>query len=250
MYPVVETFYSLQGEGMYAGTAAFFIRLAGCPVKCAYCDEMRRWDAAKYLLKSAEELAVEAATTIEVATSATVTTSATTATTVEAATTKAQIAIITGGEPTIHNLAPLTNALKAKNINTHLETAGIKPLTGTWDHITLSPKRNMPPLKEYYAKANEIKVVIESENDFIVAEQQREQVKRAKWQSPQTHQPSPQAHQPSPQAQQPFAKAQQRFLLQPEWNNRVAITATIINYIKQNPQWQLSLQIHKYIDIK
>jgi organic radical activating enzyme len=203
MYPVVETFYSLQGEGAYAGTAAFFIRLAGCPVKCAYCDEAQSWSMDEYPLKSSEELAAAAAIAKTNAT-------------------KTTIAIITGGEPTIYDLAPLTAELQKCNIRTHLETSGTSPLTGEWNYIALSPKRTILPLNEYYKKLNEIKIVIETENDFDFAEQQRILSKRYRA----------------------------KFYLQPEWNNRVAITPVIINYIKQNPQWRLSLQIHKYLDIR
>ncbi|MDR0618688.1 MAG: 7-carboxy-7-deazaguanine synthase QueE [Bacteroidales bacterium] len=206
MYPVVETFYSLQGEGAYSGTAAFFIRLAGCPVKCVYCDEARSWNMGEYPLKSSEELAAAAI-------------AATAAKNTEV---KTAIAIVTGGEPVIHNLAPLTAALQKCNIRTHLETSGTNPLTGEWDYIAFSPKRTMPPVDEYYKKSNEIKIVIETEDDFDFAEQQR--ILAGQYCT--------------------------KLYLQPEWNNRVAVTSVIIDYIKRNPQWKLSLQIHKYLDIR
>ncbi|MDR2556441.1 MAG: 7-carboxy-7-deazaguanine synthase QueE [Bacteroidales bacterium] len=235
MYPIVETFYSLQGEGAYAGTAAFFIRIAGCPVQCEFCDEKRSWNTASHAIKTAEQIAAEAEVKIEAEIKTEIKTEAKTNAKV-----KQKTAIITGGEPTIHNLAPLTAALKAKNIRTHLETAGIKPLTGTWDYITLSPKRTTPPLEMYYAKANEIKVIIETENDFIFAEQQRLLVEKQ----------HPLIEQQKPLSEQHHEPRRTKFYLQPEWNNHTAITPVIIDYIKQNPQWQLSLQTHKYLDIR
>jgi organic radical activating enzyme len=197
MYPIVETFYSLQGEGAYSGAAAFFIRIAGCPVHCSFCDEKRSWDLAAHSPKTAQQI-TEAAIAAN-----------------------AKIAVVTGGEPTQYDLAPLTDTLHRHNICTHLETAGIKPLTGTWDHITFSPKPQKLPLEEYYTAANEIKIIIETGSDFDFAEQQYART-------------------------QPQAK----FYLQPEWNNRAAVMPAIIEYIKQNPQWRLSLQTHKYIDIQ
>ncbi|MDR0763952.1 MAG: 7-carboxy-7-deazaguanine synthase QueE [Bacteroidales bacterium] len=221
MYPIVETFYSLQGEGAYSGTAAFFIRIAGCSVQCDFCDEKRSWNTASHIIKTAEQIAAEAEVEIEAEVEAKIETE------IEAKTINKspKIAIITGGEPTIHNLAPLTAALKARNINTHLETAGIKPLTGTWDYIALSPKRIMPPLKEYYAKANEIKIIIETESDLNFAHQQYVLAEQHK-------------------------AYHTKFYLQSEWNNRAEITPVIIKYIKRHPQWRLSLQTHKYLDIK
>ena len=194
--PVMEHFYTIQGEGNHQGRAAYFIRLGGCDVGCVWCDVKDSWDASKHPLKSVDTL-------INIV-----------------AETPAKLVVITGGEPLMHNLWELTKALKASGFQTNIETSGSHPLTGIWDWICLSPKKFKAPLPDVIPFANELKVVIFNKSDFEWAEQYAAQV--------------------SPQC---------KLYLQPEWDKAAIITPMIIDYIKANPQWQLSLQIHKYINV-
>lgn len=194
--PVMEHFYTLQGEGAHQGRAAYFIRLGGCDVGCVWCDVKDSWDAGKHPLYKIEDLLFNIKGT------------------------PAQIVVITGGEPLLHHLTGLTSALKKSGFKTHIETSGSSPLSGTWDWITLSPKKFKAPLTEVLTQANELKVVVFNRSDFDWAE------KHAALVGPAC-----------------------KLYLQPEWDRAAAITPLIIDYIKANPQWQLSLQIHKYINV-
>jgi organic radical activating enzyme len=196
MLPVMEHFYTLQGEGAHHGRAAYFIRLGGCDVGCVWCDVKDSWDAGKHPLYKIEDLLFNIKGT------------------------PAQIVVITGGEPLLHHLTGLTSALKESGFRTHIETSGSSPLSGTWDWITLSPKKFKAPLTEVLTQANELKVVVFNRSDFDWAE------KHAALVGPAC-----------------------KLYLQPEWDRAAAITPLIIDYIKANPQWQLSLQIHKYINV-
>ncbi|RYZ16867.1 MAG: 7-carboxy-7-deazaguanine synthase QueE [Chitinophagaceae bacterium] len=192
----MEHFYTLQGEGLYQGKAAYFIRLGGCDVGCVWCDVKDSWDASMHPQRSIPEL-----------------TGLVTAT-------PAPIAVITGGEPLLHNLDGLTAALRAAGIRTHIETSGSSPLSGQWDWITLSPKKFKAPLPEVVAEADELKVVVFNKSDFAWAEQ---------WAA--------------------LVKPDCRLYLQPEWDKAGLMTPLIIDYVKEHPGWQLSLQIHKYINV-
>jgi 7-carboxy-7-deazaguanine synthase len=194
--PVMEHFYTLQGEGMHQGKAAYFIRLGGCDVGCVWCDVKDSWDSTKHPLLEIEYLVEQVKHS------------------------RSPIAVITGGEPLLHNLEELTQQLHSAGLKTHMETSGSSPLSGNWDWITLSPKKFKSPLDEVVAKANELKVVVFNKSDFDWAE---------KW-----------ATKVSPQC---------KLYLQPEWDKAALITPMIIDYIKAHPQWQLSLQIHKYINV-
>jgi organic radical activating enzyme len=194
--PVMEHFYTLQGEGFHQGKAAYFIRLAGCDVGCVWCDVKESWDAAGHPIFSIEEL-----TSI-------------------AKETPTQIVVVTGGEPLLHNLDDLTETLHKTGLRTHIETSGSSPLSGQWDWITLSPKKFKAPLPQNVPYAHELKVVVFNKSDFDWAQ---------KW-----------AAITSPEC---------KLYLQPEWSKAESITPLIVEYIKQNPQWQLSLQIHKYINV-
>jgi 7-carboxy-7-deazaguanine synthase len=194
--PVMEHFYTLQGEGVHQGKAAYFIRLGGCDVGCVWCDVKESWDAEKHPLYSVESLV----------------------STVEA--TPAQIVVITGGEPLLHDLSVLTQALHEAGLRVHIETSGSSPLSGNLDWITLSPKKFKSPLPEVAPHASELKVVVFNKSDFAWAE---------KW-----------AAQVSPHC---------KLFLQPEWSKAAEMTPLIVDYIKAHPQWQLSLQIHKYINV-
>lgn len=192
----MEHFYTLQGEGLYSGQAAYFIRLGGCDVGCVWCDVKESWDAAIHPHMSVEEIVAAAFAN------------------------PGRIAVITGGEPAMHDLSYLTKGLKAAGFRTHIETSGSSPLTGELDFVTLSPKKFKAPLPEALKKASELKVVVYHKSDFEWAEQHAAQVSKDCI-----------------------------LYLAPEWSKRDTVTALIIDYIKANPQWRLSLQTHKYINI-
>lgn len=194
--PVVESFYTLQGEGAYQGRAAFFIRLAGCDVGCVWCDVKESWDAEKHPRRSIPELVAEASAY------------------------PGRLAVITGGEPLMHDCTELTEQLHQAGFVTHLETSGAWPLSGNWDWVTLSPKKFKAPLSESVSRADELKVVIYNKSDFAWAEQ---------W-----------AAKVSPGC---------RRYLQPEWSKSAIVTPLIIDYIKAHPEWGFSLQLHKYIHV-
>ncbi|MFY7652507.1 MAG: 7-carboxy-7-deazaguanine synthase QueE [Chitinophagaceae bacterium] len=201
LLPVMEQFYTLQGEGFHQGRAAYFIRLAGCDVGCVWCDVKESWDAAKHPLLSVTEIVQQAIDATPV-------------------THLPKLAVITGGEPLMHSLDKLTNALQKAGFETNIETSGSSPLTGSWNWICLSPKKFKAPLPEILPLANELKVVVYNKHDFKWAETYAEQV--------------------SPNCQ---------LYLQPEWDKAASITPEIVAYIQQHPQWQLSLQTHKYINV-
>ena len=194
--PVMEHFYTLQGEGFHSGKAAYFIRLGGCDVGCVWCDVKESWDASKHPLFKIEDLISNVKKTA------------------------AEIVVITGGEPLIHNLTNLTQQLKKHHFRTHLETSGSSPLSGKWDWITLSPKKFKAPLPENIQYAHELKIVVFNKSDFDWAE------KYAALVSPSC-----------------------KLYLQPEWDKALLVTPLIVDYIKAHPKWQLSLQTHKYINV-
>lgn len=194
--PVMESFYTIQGEGFYQGRAAYFIRLGGCDVGCVWCDVKESWDASKHPLVSIDDLLQQVKST------------------------PAQLVVITGGEPLLHNLTTLTNKLQAAGVQTNIETSGSSPLSGSWDWICLSPKKFKAPLPEVVPFANELKIIVFNKTDFKWAEEFAAMV--------------------SPNC---------KLYLQPEWSKSEEITALIVNYIKANPKWELSLQIHKYINV-
>ena len=151
--PIIEAFYTLQGEGFHQGRAAYFIRLGGCDVGCVWCDVKESWDAAIHPQRDIEAMVAEAASH------------------------PGRLAVITGGEPLLYNLNELTAALQAAGFETNIETSGSSPLSGTWDWVCLSPKKFKFPLPEVVAAADELKVVIFNQSDFAWAEQWAAQVK-------------------------------------------------------------------------
>lgn len=194
--PLMEAFYTLQGEGFHQGKAAYFIRLGGCDVGCTWCDVKESWEADKYPVKGISEIAAAAAKY------------------------PARIAVITGGEPLLYNLDLLCDTLHKENFATHIETSGAHPLSGKWDWICLSPKKFKAPLAEICGKAHELKVIVYNKSDFDWAEKYAARV-----------------------------NSHCRLYLQPEWSRAEKMTPSIIDYIKANPRWELSLQIHKYIHV-
>lgn len=196
MLPVMEHFYTIQGEGFHAGRAAYFIRLAGCDVGCHWCDVKESWEAERHPLVQAQAIADEA-----LAHSKTI--------------------IITGGEPLMWNLNLLTQRLKAGGARTHIETSGAHPLSGEWDWICLSPKKIKRPVGDVLRRANELKMVIYNNNDFLFAEEMAAEVNQ-----------------------------ECLLYLQPEWSKRDKVIPKIVDYVLAHPQWKASLQMHKYLDIR
>jgi 7-carboxy-7-deazaguanine synthase len=194
--PVVEEFYSLQGEGFHTGKAAYFVRLGGCDIGCCWCDSRFSWNPDIHPV-------VETDSIIE-----------------RVVKSGADSVVVTGGEPLMWKLDCLCNGLKKKNIRTYLETSGAYPLSGQWDWICFSPKRNMPPSVEICNVADELKVIIRDKSDFEWAEKYRGMVKNGC-----------------------------SLYLQPEWSRFETIIPDIVAYIKKNSLWRISLQIHKYMHI-
>jgi 7-carboxy-7-deazaguanine synthase len=206
--PVMESFYTLQGEGFHQGKAAYFIRLGGCDVGCFWCDVKESWDASAHPQKTIEEIIDEVRKESQ-------------RSTVNGQQSIKPIVVITGGEPLMHNLDLLTEKLHAENFKTHIETSGSSPLSGNWDWICLSPKKFKKPLPEVFAAANELKMIIYNKSDFKWAEENAAKV-----------------------------PVDCKLYLQPEWSKADSITPSVIDYIKLNPRWQLSLQVHKYLNIR
>ncbi|MFL5742529.1 MAG: 7-carboxy-7-deazaguanine synthase QueE [Flavisolibacter sp.] len=194
--PVMEDFYTLQGEGFHQGKAAYFIRLGGCDVGCVWCDVKDSWDSGRHPLQKIEDLVSKVKEY------------------------PVNIVVITGGEPLMHDLTSLTEQLRNAGLRTHMETSGSSPLSGSWDWITLSPKKFKEPLPEILDHADELKIIVFNRSDFAWAE---------KWAS--------------------RVGDKCRLYLQPEWSKASEMTPFIIDYIKEHPSWQLSLQIHKYINV-
>lgn len=192
----MEHFFTIQGEGFYTGTPAYFIRLAGCDVGCHWCDVKESWPLAGHPRLSVEKL-------MEFVRQS-----------------GANVVVVTGGEPAMHNLIPLTTALEKEGKRAHIETSGSSPLTGKWDWITLSPKKFKAPLSELYYLADELKVVAYNKSDFDFA------LNNA-------------------------AKVIDSCLLfiQPEWGKRDQMLPEIVGFVKLNPNWRISLQTHKYINV-
>jgi 7-carboxy-7-deazaguanine synthase len=194
--PLVEEFFSLQGEGYQTGKAAYFIRLGGCDIGCSWCDSRFAWNPGIHPMADTKDIIKRVMES------------------------GADSVVVTGGEPLMCDLDFLCNGLKLNGINTYIETSGAYPLTGTWDWICLSPKKNMPPLSEICQYADELKVIIQDYSDFEWAEKYHEKVKK-----------------------------ECRLFLQPEWSRFEQIIPEIVEYIKKNPIWRISLQIHKYMHI-
>jgi 7-carboxy-7-deazaguanine synthase len=194
--PLVEEFYSIQGEGYHTGKAAWFIRLGGCDVGCSWCDSRFSWDPAFHPLVDSDiliENAINSGT---------------------------DSVVITGGEPLMWNLDYLCHGLKNHNLKTFIETSGAYPLSGEWNWICLSPKENKPPDNTICTLANELKVIIKSKSDFELAEEYKKMVNNS-------------CH----------------LYLQPEWSRFETITPLIIEYVKRNVNWSISLQSHKFMHI-
>ena len=196
LLPVMEEFYSLQGEGVHTGKPAYFLRIGGCQVGCYFCDVKESWNTEKHTLSPVDEIVQRIVAN------------------------PSQAVVVTGGEPLLYDLSYLCETLRNNNIKLFLETSGSELVTGIWDWICVSPKKNHPPLQETLQQADELKVVICNETDFAWAEENAKQVNN-----------------------------HCRLLLQPEWSNSKIMIPKIVEYILKNTKWQISLQSHKYMDI-
>jgi 7-carboxy-7-deazaguanine synthase len=196
LLPLMEEFYTIQGEGFHSGKAAYFIRLGGCDVGCHWCDVKESWDAELHPLTTTDQI-VENASKYP-----------------------GKAVVVTGGEPLIYNLDYLTEQLNLRGIKTFIETSGAYPLSGKWDWICLSPKKFKAPLRDIGSLAGELKVIVFNKSDFVWAEQHAGMV--------------------SPNC---------KLYLQPEWSNAANVTPMIIDYVMNNPRWEISLQTHKYLNI-
>lgn len=194
--PLMEEFYTIQGEGFHTGKAAYFIRLGGCDVGCHWCDVKESWNPEMHPPTPIEDIINK----IEKL--------------------PAKSVVVTGGEPLLYNLTPLTTKLKESNIQTFIETSGSYPLSGKWDWICVSPKKFKAPRPEILNQAGELKVIIFNKSDFQWAE------KHAK-----------------------IVASKTKLYLQPEWSKQIEMLPYIIEYVKNNPKWEISLQTHKFMNI-
>ena len=195
MLPLMEAFYTIQGEGYHKGTAAYFIRVGGCDVGCHWCDVKESWNAEIHPPTAIDIIATEAQRFSETI-------------------------VVTGGEPLMWDMNPLTTLLKSKGLKTHIETSGAYEMSGQWDWICLSPKKRKPALRSAYTNADELKVIVYNKDDFKFAEEQAAQV-----------------------------GSNCVLYLQPEWSKRETIIPFIVDYVMNHPKWKISLQTHKYLNI-
>jgi 7-carboxy-7-deazaguanine synthase len=196
LLPLMEEFYTIQGEGFHSGKAAYFIRLGGCDVGCHWCDVKESWDAELHPLTSIEKIISSAEQH------------------------PGKTVVVTGGEPLLYNLDLLTSGLQKKGIKTFIETSGAYPLSGSWDWICLSPKKFKAPRPDILPQAGELKVIVFNKSDFEWAEQHAQHV-----------------------------SGSCKLYLQPEWSKAKEMTPLIIDYVKENPKWEISLQTHKFMNI-
>jgi len=194
--PVMESFYTIQGEGFYQGHAAYFVRLGGCDVGCVWCDVKESWDIDAHPRMTIGEIADRAKSS------------------------GTEIVVVTGGEPTMHPLESLTHQLHLAGLKTNIETSGVYPLTGEWDWICFSPKKFKAPHDSIFAQAHELKVIVYHPSDLEWA------VGFGKRVSPTC-----------------------KLFLQPEWSKEKEMIPLIVDFVKANPKWQISLQVHKYMAI-
>lgn len=194
LYPVMEHFHTIQGEGYYSGRSAYFIRLAGCDVGCVWCDVKESWDASNGEAFDTEEIV--------------------------SFTENVDFVVITGGEPLQHDLSNLTRELKKQNKYIAIETSGCYPLNGNVDWYVFSPKKFKKPIQEAYTLANELKVVIYHPSDL-------------NWAAEHSHN----------------VNSECLLYLQPEWSKFDEIAPLVVDFVKSNPRWRISLQTHKFLNI-
>ena len=193
--PLMESFNTIQGEGYFSGQSAHFLRIGGCDVGCHWCDVKESWDENDHPIIAVKEI-------------------------VKKSLEFSDCVVVTGGEPLMWNMNPLTKELKKNNKKTHIETSGAYPLTGDWDWVCLSPKKAKLPIEDAYNYADELKIIIYNNHDFIFAEEQAKKVNKNAI-----------------------------LYLQPEWGKREKMMPLMVEFVKKNPKWKLSLQTHKYLNI-
>jgi|TARA_X000000950_G_scaffold66210_2_gene81520 organic radical activating enzyme len=193
--PLMEAFYTIQGEGYHKGSAAYFIRVGGCDVGCHWCDVKESWNPDIHPVTAIHEI-------------------------IDSAKKYSDTVVVTGGEPLMWNMNPLTQGLKSSGLKIHIETSGAYALSGHWDWFCLSPKKNKLPISPAYARADELKMIIHNNDDFNFAESQSEKV-----------------------------GSDCKLYLQPEWSKREKMMPLIVDYVMENPKWKVSLQTHKYLNI-
>ena len=193
--PLMETFYSIQGEGFHAGKPAYFIRLGGCDVGCGWCDVKESWDHGDHQITNVNKI-------------------------VSSVNDNCEIVVVTGGEPLMWDMTTLTSKLKKNNNIVHLETSGAHDISGEWDWICLSPKRKKLPKSSIYSIANELKIVIYNKKDLKFAEEQATKV-----------------------------RDECKLFIQPEWKRFDRNKDFLLDFIKENPKWQISLQLHKFMNV-
>ena len=193
--PIMEAFYTIQGEGYHKGMASYFIRTGGCDIGCHWCDVKESWDENSHPIISVEDI-------------------------VKKSVGLSDCVVVTGGEPLMWNMNPLTKALKKVGKKTHIETSGAYPLTGDWDWVCLSPKKAKLPIEDAYKHAHELKIIIYNNHDFKFADQEAKKVNKNAI-----------------------------LYLQPEWGKREKMMPLMVDFIKKNPKWKISLQTHKYLKI-
>ncbi|MGR3809419.1 7-carboxy-7-deazaguanine synthase QueE [Jiulongibacter sp. NS-SX5] len=194
--PIMEAFYTIQGEGAHSGKAAYFIRLGGCDVGCVWCDVKESWDASIHPFQSLDEIINGAEQN------------------------PGKMVVITGGEPLMYDMGPLTNGLKEKGYQTNIETSGAYEMSGEWDWVCFSPKKFKEPHPSIFPVADELKVIIFNKSDFKFAEKYADLV-----------------------------NDNCQLLLQPEWDKQDAMLPLIVDYVKENPKWKISLQTHKWMGV-
>lgn len=193
--PLMEAYYTIQGEGYHKGSAVFFIRIGGCDIGCHWCDVKESWNPSIHPITDIKDI-------------------------IDNAKNYSDTVIVTGGEPLMWNMFPLTDGLRSFGIKTHIETSGAYPLSGNWDWFCLSPKKNKLPTNSAYVRADELKVIIHNKDDFNFADLQAKKV-----------------------------NIDCKLFLQPEWSRNKKMIPLIVDYIMKNPKWKVSLQTHKYLNI-
>ena len=194
--PLMEAFHSIQGEGFFSGKSSYFLRIGGCDVGCHWCDVKESWDPNLHPLTEVDKI-VEDIKKYSV-----------------------KIVVITGGEPLMWNLEYLCKKLRNLDLKIHLETSGAYNLSGEFDWICLSPKKNLKPLNEVQLIADELKVIVSNKNDI-------------KWAIDQSNK----------------VNSDCKLYLQPEWSKKEIILPKIIDFVSKNQNWRISLQTHKYMNL-
>ena len=194
--PIVETFYTIQGEGFHTGKPAFFVRIGGCDIGCSWCDTKFSWNPGLHKL-------VDIGIILE-----------------DILVFKSDSVVVTGGEPLSYNLDRFCEMMKSEGLTTYLETSGAYPKSGNWDWVCLSPKENNPPIEQNYSIADELKVIIQTVKDFSWAEFNATKIGE-----------------------------ECKLFLQPEWSQYDKILPILVDYVKENTKWSISLQAHKFMRI-